>query len=88
MRKPRSRNVDDISKVTQQADSNSLQYSKYFDTFAFLFHMGWCKPSDSGVNVQTQQVCVCVCVISTVSDSHSSSVFPVLSAHPSIIPFI
>ena len=62
MRKLRSRDVDDISKVTQQADSVLYSISKYFDMFAFLFHMGWCKPSDSGVNVQTQQVCVCVCV--------------------------
>ena len=27
MKKLRSRDVDDISKVTQQADSNSLQYA-------------------------------------------------------------
>lgn len=30
MKKLRSRDVDDISKVTQQADSNSLQYFKIF----------------------------------------------------------
>ncbi|MBA7517794.1 hypothetical protein ES705_09848 [subsurface metagenome] len=84
MGKLSSRGVDDTSKVTLQANPNSLQCPEISH-----FYVCWCKPSDLGLNiwVKLRHVCVLSPPHCPPSVSHSS-VPLVCSVHPPIIPLI